>query len=285
MQRMTTEDAAPGGSDALAATVYAPAWRLVIAALRVQSRAGLLLVMLLLVWSDLELTPPVLVRVVTVVAALPGLAAWLLEQAFAARLAIVGTELVVHARGRRLEIPLDAVAGAVPWRVPLPRPGVSLRLRSGRRLALALEDPGDLLARLGIDQDREHPAVRWAGARSRHARGRWYRALVRFPLFGLLPGGILFRTHQWIAYGGTFGQYYLLGLRAYLVTFAVYWATVTLYLVLWATVWRLLTEGVTLVAAHLAPDRTPVVRRMAERAWVLVYYGGALLVLLVRLWP
>jgi apolipoprotein N-acyltransferase len=159
MQRMTTEDAAPAGAAGLAGAVYAPAWRLVIAALRVQSRAGLLLVMGLVVFgSGLDLTPLVLFRVVTVLAALPGLAAWLLERAFAARLAIDATELVVHARGRRLEIPRDAVAAAVPWRVPLPRPGVTLRLRSGRRLAVALDDPGALLARLGIDEDRHHPS-------------------------------------------------------------------------------------------------------------------------------
>jgi apolipoprotein N-acyltransferase len=284
MQRVTTEDAAPAGAAGLAGAVCAPAWRLVIAALRVQSRAGLLLVMGLVVFgSGLDLTPLVLFRVVTVLAALPGLAAWLLERAFAARLAIDATELVVHARGRRLEIPRDAVAAAVPWRVPLPRPGITLRLRSGRRLAVALDDPGALLARLGVEG--RNPIVRWAGARARDATTRWDQPLVRFPLFALVPGAILFRTHQWIAYGGTFGEYYLLGLRAYLVTFAVYWATVTIYLVLWANLWRVLVEAVTLIGAYAAPDSVAPLRRAAEHARVLLYYGGALVVLLVRLLP
>jgi apolipoprotein N-acyltransferase len=284
MQRETTEDAAPAGAAGLAGAVYAPAWRLVIAALRAQSCAGLLLVMGLVVFgSSLELTPLVLFRVVTVLAALPGLAAWLLERAFATRFAIGATELVVHARGRRLEIPRDAVAAAVPWRVPLPRPGITLRLRSGRRLAVALDDPGALLARLGVEG--RDPIVRWAGARARDATTRWDQPLVRFPLFALAPGAILFRTHQWIAYGGTFGEYYLLGLRAYLVTFAVYWATVTIYLVLWANLWRVLVEAVTLIGAYAAPDWVAPLRRAAERGRVLLYYGGALVVLLVRLLP
>lgn len=281
---MMTEEAAPEAAAGLAGAAYAPAWRWVIAALRVASRAALLLVLgMLLFESEAEMTPLILFRAVTVLAALPALAAWLLERALAAQLVVDGSDLVVRARGRRLEIPLDAVAGAVPWRVPLPRPGVSLVLGSGRELAVAVDDPGALLARIGVDDD--DPIVLWAGARSRSARTRWYRPLVQFPLFGLVPGVILFRTHQWIAYGGTFGQYYLLGLRAYLVTFAVYWATVTIYLVLWANVWRLIAEAATLVAAYRRPYRTTAFRGAAERAYGLFYYGGALLLLLVRLLP
>lgn len=283
---MATADVAPARVAGLAGAMYAPAWRLAIAVLRVQSRTGLLLVLALLLFgSDVEMTPLVLVRAVTVLAALPGLAAWLLERAFVVRLAIDGSNLVAQARGRRLEIPLDVITGAEPWRVPLPRPGVSLRLRSGRHLVVALDDPGALLARLGMDEDRDRPVVRWAAARARREPAPWHRPLVRFPLFALAPGAILFRTHQWIAYGGTFGQYYLLGLRAYLLTFAVYWATVTVYLVLWANVWRLLAEAVTLAAAYLAPDRALAVRRAVERGWTAVYYGGALVVLVVRLLP
>lgn len=279
---MTREDTAP--AEAVAGAVYAPGWRVVIAALRVWSRAGLFLVMALVVWgSDLDLTPLVLFRTMAVAAALPALAARLLEHAFAARLARDGMRLVAHARGRRVEIPLDAVAEAVPWRVPLPRPGVTLRLRAGGSLSVALDDPGTLLVLLGADPDR--PIVRWAAARTRARRGAWYRPLLRYPVFGLVPGAILFRTHQWIAYGGTFGQYYLLGLRAYLGTFAIYWATVTMYLVLWSNLCRLVVEAVTLVGAWAAPADVTALRQRAERAWTLSYYGGALLVLVLRLLP
>jgi apolipoprotein N-acyltransferase len=285
MQRMTTEDAAPAGPAGLAAAVYAPAWRVVIAALRVQSRIGLLFVFALLLFPYVELTPFILFRAVAVLAALPGLAAWLLERAFAARVAVGRTLLVVQARGERMEIPRDAVAAAEPWRVPLPRTGLTLRLRSGRRIAVALDDPGALLDRLGMDSGRAYPVVAWAAARAPRAAGGWQRPLVRYPLFGLVPGAILFRTHQWIAYGGTFGQYYLLGLRAYIGTFAVYWATVAVYLVIWGNVWRLVAEAVTLAGTYTAPGRAVSLRRGAERAWTFLYYGGALLILLGRLLP
>jgi apolipoprotein N-acyltransferase len=160
---------------------------------------------------------------------------------------------------------------------------VTLRLRAGGSLAVATDDPGALLALL--DRDREHPIVRWATARARARRPGWYRPLARFPLFALVPGTILFRTHQWIAYGGTFGQYHLLGLRAYLGTFVIYWATMTIYLVLWSNLWRLVAEAVTLVGAWVAPAGVVALRRGVERAHALAYYGGALLVLGLRLLP
>jgi apolipoprotein N-acyltransferase len=280
----TREDAGPEGAAGLSGAVYAPAWRHVITALRAFSRAGLLFVMALVLFeSEIDMTPRTLFSVVVVVAALPALAAWLLERAFTARLVVDGSALVVQQRGRRLEIPLDAIADIEPWTMPLPRPGLWLGLRSGRRLGVAVDDPRALLSRLGVDDDQ--PIVRWASARPLRAPSGWYRPLVQFPLFALVPGAILFRTHQWIAYGGTFGQYYLLGLRAYLVTFAIYWAVVTVYLVLWANLWRLLAEGATLVAAHRRPHRMTAVRRAAERAYGFLYYGGALVVLLVRLLP
>jgi hypothetical protein len=93
---MTREDVAP--ADALAGAIYAPAWRVVIAALRVWSRAGLLLVTALVVLgSSLDMTPLVLFRAVAVAAALPALAAWLLERAFAARLAVAEAVTLVGA--------------------------------------------------------------------------------------------------------------------------------------------------------------------------------------------
>src|SRR6185369_14533103 len=48
----------------------------------------------------------------------------------------------------------------------------------------------------------------------------------------------LFYTHQHIAYGGTFGQYYLEGPGAWLTTFAEYWSNTVILLVSYASCWR-----------------------------------------------
>ena len=71
------------------------------------------------------------------------------------------------------------------------------------------------------------------------------------------------------------GQYYLEGPGAYVRTFALYWLSVSLDLVLWAAVWRALAEGVALVLALVAPSRAASVRRAIEIACRLLYYAGA----------
>ena len=71
------------------------------------------------------------------------------------------------------------------------------------------------------------------------------------------PAAVLFYTHQHIAFGGLLGEYYLMGLGPYLRTAAVHWATVTVYLLLWAGVWRGAGEVVAWAAAALAPSLVP----------------------------
>jgi apolipoprotein N-acyltransferase len=93
-------------------------------------------------------------------------------------------------------------------------------------------------------------------------------------LFALVPTLPLFRLHQWIAYGGTFGEYYTYGLEAYLLGFAIYWATLTIDLVLYAAALRVVAEAVALPATYLAPARAERVRRVVEVANRVFYYGG-----------
>ena len=92
----------------------------------------------------------------------------------------------------------------------------------------------------------------------------------------------LFRLHQWVAYGDTFGEYYTYGLEAYLLAFAIYWATDTIYLVLYAAVLRAIAEPVAFAAAWLLPARAERVRRALEIGDRVLYFGGVPL-LLVRL--
>jgi hypothetical protein len=280
---------------ALAATAYPPAWRALAAFLLALGSASLPVILLLVfAATDPPVTPPLLVRLVLVYAALPTVAVLVLRRAFRAEVS-VGTEDVVIRRSRlAIEIPTAAIAHVKPWMVPLPAAGLSLVLRSGRRLpvGLGLADPGRLLEALaergGVAAARAaltHPTVVWATARHAVGRRRWYHLAAKFPLFALLPTAVLFNAHQHIAHGGTFGEYYLLGLGAYLRTFAVYWTTVTIYLVLWASAWRGVAEAMTLAAAAVAPSRAARVRRLAEWMCRLLYFGGVPVVLVLRFLP
>jgi hypothetical protein len=178
--------------------------------------------------------------------------------------------------------------------MPLPGSGFSLVTASGRRLrpGVQVDDPTPALralrGRAGIaaaDAALVHPAVVFAHARATAGRWRWYHLAAKFPLFALAPTAVLFNAHQHIAYGGALGQYYLLGLGAFLETFAIYWAATTVYCILWASIWRGLAEAVCLVAAHVAPSHATRVRRAAELTCRVAYYGGVPILLALRFAP
>jgi apolipoprotein N-acyltransferase len=280
------------------AIAYPASWRIAAAILMANSRGSLLAFVALLLFLDAWLSTPLrlsnplrLLRAFSVFCLAPGIGLWLLERAFAVTLRLESGVLVLQRHTQRIEIPCEAIERATPWAVPLPAGGLWLDLKSGRRFRYGLQvaDPTafiNALADAGASQlVREastHPAAVYAQSRSRLSP-RWYHRFLKFVVFALVPALPLFRLHQWIAYGGTFGEYYMYGLKAYLLAFAIYWATSSVYLVLYAAALRAVAEPLVWVAAHVAPRRTPRVRRTVEMANRLLYYGGVLL-LLIRLY-
>ncbi len=263
---------------------YPLAWRFVAAALIAISRTSLPIILILVV-SGADISPPLLVRLVLAFALLPGVAAVLVRRAFAAVVAVQDGALVIHRRGQRIALPSVEVERAVPWRVPLPGPGVSLRTASGPRTRYELQTavPVALLAVLGgTGATATHPTLSYAQAMYAIAPTRWYHVAWKYGLFGLLPTLVIFRLQQYIMYGGPFAQYYLYGLRAYLSTFAFYWIMVVLHLLLFASLWRLLAEAISWLAAWIAPAAAAPTRRWAERAAQILYYGGVPLLLAWR---
>ena len=273
------------------AHAYPLGWRLVAGVLVAISRASLPAMLAALLLQPMPVTPMALYRTVVLFALLPAAGAWLVARAVAATVEVAAGTVRIARLGLRLEIPAAAVARVVPWRIPLPGPGFSLVLPSGRQ-RLQLRDPAPLLAALadvaGIEGARaalDHPTVVHAHARETAGRARWPHLVAKFPLFALLPTAVLFNAHQHIAYGGTFGQYYTYGLGAYLETFTIYWSTVTIYLVLWASVWRGLGEAVAFLVARVAPSRAARVRRAVEVVCRVVYYGGVPALVALRFAP
>jgi hypothetical protein len=284
------EPAPPSGRFRVAA--YPPAWRFLAAALVLSSGLSLPAILAALVLaSDPPITPPLLVRLFLVSSALPALGAALIRRAFAGDAEVSGDGLVLHRRRLRVEVPAAAIAAVTPWRLALPGIGLSLHLRSGRRFAYGLraDDPAALLRALAasaaagaVRSAESHPLLRYAAARSAAASWRWYHVVFKFVLFPLLPAAVLFNAHQHIAFGGTFGQYYLEGPARYFTTFAVYWLTLSIYSILYAGTWRIAAEGGALAAAALAPARASAARSLAEWGCRLVYYGGVPLLLALR---
>jgi hypothetical protein len=249
--------------------------------------------LLVILASHIPMTPFTLLRWFALFFTLPALGDALIARAFAARVHVGEDELTIARAGLQIDVTSDAITRVAPWRLPLPRPGFGLGLESGRRLrhGIAAVDPTPLLRALAeqgvasAEDATEHPAIVYARVRAAYGRWRWFHLVARFPLFGLGPTALLFNVHQHIAYGGLLGQYSMMGLGAYLQTFAIYWTTVTIYQVLWASVWRGLAEPVCLLAAAVAPSRASGVRRAAELMIRVLYYGGVAALLALRFAP
>jgi hypothetical protein len=276
-------------SPATKAHAYTPAWRVAAAVLVAVSRASLLGIFLWLLFAPETVPLFPLLRPVILFWALPGAAAALVRSACAAQVRCGEDTLLVSARDRTIEVPWASIARVVPWRVPLPGPGFSLWLRSGRRVTHGIEvaDPAAVLAEpaaAGAPWARDalaHPAIVWAGARAAVRRERWYHRVGKFAGFALLPAAVVFNAHQHIAFGGTFGQYYLEGPAAYARTFAIYWAFAATYLLLWAAAWRAAAEAVAGLAAAVAPSHAARVRRAVEIGCRLAYYVGVPVIVVV----
>jgi apolipoprotein N-acyltransferase len=277
------------------AIAYRPSWRVTAAILTVVSRGSLLVFVLLLLFPEswpgatLRLDNPLrLFRAFAGFSLTPGLAAWLLGRALRVTVLVEHDALVLERRGYRAEIPFDVIDRIVPWTVVPPVGGVWIRLTSGRRFRVGLQvvDPIALVEALThagaperLRGASREPAAIYARSR-RSGSHRWYHPVLKFIVFGLVPALPLFRLHQWVAYGGTFGEYYMYGLHAYLLAFAINWATCSVYLVLYAAVLRAAVEPLVLAAAYVAPSRTLGARRAAETVHRLLYYGGVALFLL-----
>jgi hypothetical protein len=271
---------APTPAAEFPARAYSLPWRVAAGLLVALSHGSLpLLLALVLLATDPPIGPILLVQLVALFALLPALAAACIGRVGAARVERGAADLIVRRADLQVEIPTDAIARLAVWAVPLPGPGVTLWLRSGKRLryVLQLDDPAPLLHALGgaaAHAALDHPTVVYAHAAAAAPRWRWYHYGWKYALFALAPTAVFFNAHQHIAYGGPLGEYHLLGLTAYLRTFAVYWVTLAIHLVLFASLWRGAAEAASLGAAWAAPSRAARVRRGAERCCQVFYYAG-----------
>jgi hypothetical protein len=277
------------------AHAYSAPWRVIVGALVVLSHVSTLVIFALVLWSsDPPITPAVLFVLFGALVLAPALLAWGIRRLSVATVEVDHLTMAISRRGFRLEVPNKAIKEVMPWVVPLPGPGFSLRMGSGRRLRYGVEtaESSKLLQALVDTAEVSvaevavcHPSLVYAAAKSASCPSGWGHIVLKFVLFSLFPALVLFNAHQHIAYGGTFGEYYLLGLRSYLGTFLIYWATTGIYLVLYAGVWRALAEAVSLAAAWVARVYAEPTRRIAEHVCRAAYYGGVPLLLLIRFLP
>lgn len=275
--------------------MFPPAWRAVAAALRVFARGSLLVMAAAVVFAEaLPTNPFAQMRMFAGLFLAPEAAAWCIARAFAASLCVEDGAVVLEQRQRRTEIQVTAVAAVEPWVIPLPAPGLWLRLSSGRRFSegIVLADPAGFVEALVAQGGR--PALRdglagravaYARARLANPYGILEHPAVKFVVFALVPALPAFRLHQIITYGGTFGEYQSFGLQAYLIGLAIWWVSWAIGLVLLAAVLRALVEAGTLALVLIWPVRAAGARKGLEVVSRVLFYIGVPTLLLIRLWP
>ena len=260
--------------------VLPAAARWVAGTLRALARGGLLWMIAAVLLGDVALQSNTLAQIRSFVSLflVPEAAAWCVLRAFAARASLVDGALVLAGGTRRLELPVARIAAVEAWRFPLPGPGATLRLADGSRwrYGLAIAHP-QALAR-AVAAAGGPPAVAgtstYAQVRSALQRTRLDRPAIKFVLFPLLLAIPAFRLHQHIAYGGTFGEYYTFGLKAWATTFALWWAAWIIGVVLCAAALQAAIEAGTLAGVVLAPARALQARRVLDRLGLLALYAG-----------
>ncbi|NYZ61919.1 apolipoprotein N-acyltransferase [Luteimonas sp. SJ-16] len=222
---------------------------------------------------------------------LPWLAAGLLRVATAAGIAPDGDGRVLVARGRRIDLPA-ATTTLRPWRLPWPCAGVDLETGGDERRPYAMALRGPHRVQRLVDAagseclvDRRHPVLaRFADARDA-GRRRWDHPLLKFGAFPLLPALVAFRLHQIIAFGGPLGEWQTFGAGAWWTALAIWWASWSLGLVLFAAALRVLLEAICLATTWRCPAGAHALRGGLEHAARLVYYLGVPLWLAWRLSP
>jgi len=281
----------PHGDDDLRVCAHPRVLRAAAAGLLLLSGASLVVV---LGWALLATAPPAtlpgVLRAFLAFSALPAIAAWGVGRALATRLEIARDALRLSVGGQRLTAPLGSITGVVPWRLPLPQAGFSLDLATGDRfpLGISADDPASILTRLadagvpGAAAAARHPSLLYAHVK--HTAGRLgpRRLVAKFALFGALVAGVLFNEQQRIGYGGPLGQYELEGLLPFARAFVATWAATTLYLVLYASAWRVPAEAAAWLAAWRGERTASFARRVAELVCRIAYFAGVPFLLALR---
>ena len=263
--------------------VLPPAARLTVGLLRVFARASLLWMCAAVLLNEaLRTNTLAQIRTFAGLFLAPEAASWCVLFAFAARASIEHGNLVLTRGAQRFELALSGIAAVELWRLPVPGPGVSIRLASGQRwrYGLALAKPNALAAAIAaangtLARERE-PGVLYAYAQARLAIRHWHldHPLAKFALFPLALAIPAFHLHQHIAYGSAFGEYYSYGLKAYITAFSLWWAAWSIGVVLSAALLRAVIEAGTLLAVLLRPSQVTSIRCWLERVGHSALYLG-----------
>ncbi|MFT5041491.1 MAG: apolipoprotein N-acyltransferase [Hyphomicrobiaceae bacterium] len=277
----------------LSTYAYGQSWRVLLALLALTGFTGSSVLALVLMFADQPPDNPLhLIRLFTGSALLPFAAMLCIRRLHRTRLTLDKETLILAQYGQTIEVPFGTIASIEPWSLPLPNRGLWLRFNSeGVSSSIGIEVPntaefGEFLG-LALKRPIQSPSKPspLAAYVAELPRFGVKRAFLTFAGFALVPTLPLFRVHQYIAYGGTFGEYYQYGAWAWLLGFVIYWASLTIYLVLYWTVLRCVFEPLTALSTVVASNKAGSLRLWSERVQGFLYFVGVPTVVILRFIP
>lgn len=289
LRRLTAADTRPDTAAALPLRggLLPPAARLAAGTLRAVSRLGVLgLGLALLLDEGLRTQLLLQMRLAGALVLLPEAAAACLLAAYRSRVSIEQGALVFQRGGQRLELPVRQLAAWQRWRLPMPGPGATLQLTSGRpwRYGLMIR-PTAALARAvaAAGGPAAPPLSAYQRAREAVGPGLLGNPLMKFAVLPLLLAVPAFHLHQRIAYGSAVGEYLSFGAQAYGLAFLLWWASWVIGVLVVAALLRVGVEVWALLGSVLAPAQAEPQRRGLERAASGLLYLGLPAWLLLRI--
>lgn len=267
-----------------------PGTRWMAAGLRTFARLALLLLAInLLLDANLRSNVLAQMRLAGVFYLLPEVLAWSMLRFRKKRLVLQSGAMLLDDGKNSRTLTTNEIHSVRPWRLPLPHGGLLVRLNDGQLLRLAVDTPHVLMnalqqCRLIAAQQQTTPMLtRFMQAREIRLHTKLNHPLVKFALFPLLIALPAFRLHQHIAYGHTLGEYYTFGLKAYLTTLGLWWATWAIGVMASYAILRAAMEGIAAISTVVRPQTALDQRYLIERMGLLALYLGMPLWLAMRI--
>lgn len=275
------------------AAVLAPFWRVAAGLLRVFAGAGVLWLGYQIVIGE-EINPLAQTRMFAGLILAPAIAAWCITRAFKASLKIENGMLLISQSQRSIEMPVKEIVTVKWWKFPLPMTGVNLQLASGKRWShgIAMTNPSALIEALldagatpELADSKKGFMSAYTHVRASVVRWRMDHLALKYIVYPLVPALPAFRLHQHIAFGGTFGEYYTYGLKAYLTALLIWWASWAIGMALFGALLRVIIETGTVLTMLMRRENAEDVRHWLEIIARLLFFVGVPAWLLLNILP
>ncbi len=277
----------------ITAIVFSPRWNIICISLHLVARFSLVgIIILVIFYQDNDpISKLALLKIFGFSCAVPEMIVVVMKYYFSSSIQINENTIIIEQRNQKLVIPVKKVDYITPSALPLPEYSLDLHLLDSNKTILQIltNNAKNIIDRLKMTNISFVPSSKnisyfksYIEARSTINKNRLDSPFIKFFLFALVPAIPVFHLHQYIAYGGAFGEYYAYGLQAYLLAFAIWWASWIIYMAMFAVPIRVFIEFGSVLFSFFNIANALISRFILEWLGRILYYVGIPALLLAR---